>query len=43
MLAPGNKTDPVQFIDVRDLAAFMLQLVEDDASGIFNAIGPARR
>ena len=40
VLAPGNKTDPVQFIDVRDLAAFMLTLVEDDASGIFNAIGP---
>ena len=40
VLAPGNKTDPVQFIDVRDLATFMLKLVEDDASGIFNAIGP---
>ncbi|AMY12505.1 hypothetical protein LuPra_05781 [Luteitalea pratensis] len=40
VLAPGSKTDPVQFIDVRDLAAFMLRLVEDDASGIFNAIGP---
>jgi 2'-hydroxyisoflavone reductase len=41
VLAPGRKTDPVQFIDVRDLAAFMLTLVEGDASGIFNAIGPA--
>lgn len=41
VLAPGKKTDPVQFIDVRDLAAFMLTLVEHDASGIFNAIGPA--
>jgi 2'-hydroxyisoflavone reductase len=40
VLAPGRKTDPVQFIDVRDLAAFMLRLVEDQASGIFNAIGP---
>ena len=40
VLAPGERTDPVQFIDVRDLAAFMLKLVEDDASGIFNAIGP---
>ena len=40
VLAPGHKTDPVQFIDVRDLAAFMLKLVEEDASGIFNAIGP---
>jgi 2'-hydroxyisoflavone reductase len=41
VLAPGKKSDPVQFVDVRDLAAFMLTLVEDDASGIFNAIGPA--
>jgi 2'-hydroxyisoflavone reductase len=40
VLAPGRKTDPVQFVDVRDLAAFMLKLVEDEASGIFNAIGP---
>ena len=40
VLAPGSKTDPVQFIDVRDLAAFMLRLVEDNASGLFNAIGP---
>jgi len=40
VLAPGNKSDPVQFIDVRDLAAFMVTLVENDASGIFNAIGP---
>jgi 2'-hydroxyisoflavone reductase len=41
VLAPGKKSDPVQFVDVRDLAAFMVTLVENDASGIFNAIGPA--
>ena len=41
VLAPGRRTDPVQFIDVRDLAAFMLTLVEHDASGLFNAIGPS--
>jgi 2'-hydroxyisoflavone reductase len=40
VLAPGKRSDPVQFIDVRDLAAFMLTLVEQDASGIFNAVGP---
>ena len=40
VLAPGKRTDPVQFVEVRDLAAFMLKLVEDDASGLFNAIGP---
>ena len=39
-IAPGRKDDRVQFIDVRDLAAFMVQLVETEASGIFNAVGP---
>lgn len=41
LLAPGMKADPVQLIDVRDLAAFMVRLVEDSASGTFNAAGPA--
>lgn len=40
ILAPGNQTDRVQFIDVRDLAAFMLRLVETKGSGIYNAVGP---
>ncbi len=40
VLAPGNKDDRVQFIDVRDLAAFMLALVERKGSGIYNAVGP---
>jgi 2'-hydroxyisoflavone reductase len=32
----------VQFIDVRDLAAFMLRLVETRQSGIFNVAGPRK-
>ena len=40
ILAPGRPDDPVQWIDVRDLAAFMLRLVETRASGIYNATGP---
>jgi 2'-hydroxyisoflavone reductase len=39
VLAPGEPSDPLQFIDVRDLAAFMLRLLEDDRSGTFNATG----
>ena len=39
VLAPGEPGDPVQFIDVRDLAAFMLRLVEEDRPGRFNATG----
>jgi 2'-hydroxyisoflavone reductase len=40
ILAPGRRDDPVQFIDVRDLAGFMLHLLEQRQSGIFNATGP---
>ncbi len=40
VLAPGNVTDPIQFIDVRDLAEFMIHLLENDTPGSFNAAGP---
>lgn len=41
VLVPGRRTDPVQWIDVRDLAEFMVRLVEDDRGGIYNVAGPA--
>lgn len=41
VLAPGDGEDPVQFIDVKDLAAFILGLVESKVTGVFNATGPA--
>ncbi len=40
ILVPGKPTDPSQFIDVRDLTAFMVKIVEDQRSGIFNVAGP---
>lgn len=40
MLCPGNPSDPVQFIDVRDLAAFLLTLCENKTRGVFNGCGP---
>jgi 2'-hydroxyisoflavone reductase len=40
VLAPGKVDDPVQMIDVRDLAEFMVKLVEDGKGGIYNAAGP---
>jgi 2'-hydroxyisoflavone reductase len=43
VLAPGNPTDPVQFIDVRDLAGWMIRVLEDRVFGIYNALGPASR
>jgi 2'-hydroxyisoflavone reductase len=40
VLAPGRQTDPVQFIDVRDLAEFMVRLIESSRGGIYNVVGP---
>jgi 2'-hydroxyisoflavone reductase len=40
VLAPGHQSDRVQFIDVRDLAAFMLHLLETNGSGIYNVAAP---
>lgn len=40
ILVQGNPSDPLQFIDVRDLAEFHVHLVETAASGIFNTEGP---
>jgi 2'-hydroxyisoflavone reductase len=40
VLAPGDGTDPVQIIDVRDLAEFSIECVEDRTVGTFNAVGP---
>ena len=40
MLAPGDGTDHVQVIDVRDLARFAVRVVEDERGGVFNLVGP---
>ena len=40
MLVPGPRHQPLQFIDVRDLAAWMVGLLEGSARGPFNATGP---
>jgi len=40
VLAPGKKDDAVQIIDVRDLAEFMVKLLEDGRGGIYNVAGP---
>lgn len=41
VLAPNAPSDPLQFIDVRDLAAFMVRTMADGRDGIYNATGPA--
>ena len=40
VLAPQKPDALIQIIDVRDLSAFVLKLIEQDASGIYNATGP---
>ena len=39
-IAPGNPARPVQFIDVRDLAAWIVKMSEKQAGGVYNAVGP---
>ena len=40
MLAPGDGSDHVQFIDVRDIARFVRSVVENNLGGAFNLSGP---
>jgi 2'-hydroxyisoflavone reductase len=40
VLAPDRAEAPTQIIDVRDLADFTIKLIEEEASGIYNATGP---
>ncbi len=40
VLAPGDGSDPVQIIDVRDLTEWMIRMAEDGTAGVFNGIGP---
>ena len=40
MLAPGTPRDPIQFIDVRDLADFMRLCVEQRIAGRYNVCNP---
>lgn len=41
VLAPGEPERPVQFIDVRDLAEWLVRCCEDRTTGVYNAVGPA--
>jgi len=40
MLAPGNGSDSVQVVDVRDVARFTRLTIENSTAGIFNMSGP---
>ncbi len=40
LIAPGSPDDPVQFIDVRDLAALIVRMLDEDSTTTVNAVGP---
>jgi 2'-hydroxyisoflavone reductase len=40
VLTPERPSVPAQIIDVRDLAEFVIKMIEANASGIYNATGP---
>lgn len=40
MVAPGSGADPMQFVDVRDLARFTIDMLERDATDTFNVTSP---
>ena len=42
VLAPGRPDRPMQYIDVRDLAEWMVRMVECRATGVYQATGPAQ-
>ena len=40
IIIPGKSDEVVQYIDVRDLAEWMIRLLENKAAGIYNGSGP---
>ncbi len=43
VLGPGDPGAPVQFIDARDLAAWLVQLALEGPGGTYNATGPTQQ
>ena len=43
VLVPGKPSDPVQFIDVKDLGDWTIRMVEAGTNGVFNATGPKEK
>lgn len=43
VLVPGKATDMVQYADVRDIAEWMIRLIEEKKTGTYNAAGPKEK
>ena len=41
VLAPGDPDDPIQVIDGRDMASWIIAMIEKTGSGTFHAVSPA--
>jgi 2'-hydroxyisoflavone reductase len=41
VLAPGSPDDPIQLIDARDMAVWIVGLIEQSVPGAFHAVSPA--
>jgi 2'-hydroxyisoflavone reductase len=41
VLAPGEKSDPIQVIDARDMASWIVSLITRSVTGTFHAVSPA--
>lgn len=42
VLCPGDGTDRVQIVDVRDLGAWIVRMIEGGHTGTYNAVGPEK-
>jgi 2'-hydroxyisoflavone reductase len=42
MIVPGQPADPIQLIDVRDVADWIIHCIEKDIVGVYNATGPRK-
>jgi len=42
MIVPGDPADPIQLIDVRDVADWIVQCLEKKILGVYNVTGPAK-
>ncbi len=40
IIIPGRRDEVVQYIDVRDLSEWMIRLIENKTTGVFNGSGP---
>jgi 2'-hydroxyisoflavone reductase len=43
VVCPGDGSDPVQYVDARDLGLWLVKMAEGGAAGAYNAVGPVEK